>query len=44
MPCAFLWYPLTLWLAKLELYACMALQCLDPSEKLAAIIFDMQYC
>ena len=41
LPCAFLWYPLTLWLAKL------VCQCLDPSEQLAAILYlisDMQYC
>ena len=42
MLCAFLWYPLTLWLARLV--ASYALQCLDPSEQLAAIILDMQYC
>ena len=36
MLCAFLWYPLTLWLARLvAMHACIAL---DPSEQLAAII------
>ena len=26
------------------MHACMALQCLHPSEQIAVIVLDMQYC
>ena len=42
MPCAFLWYPLTLWLAKL---ICMhAVLRLTQVSNLQSIIVDMQCC